>query len=282
MIFFSGIRVLLGIDATKLMENPILKKESFDKIIFNFPHVGGKMRIEKNRELLRQFFIEIEKLNNPNVEVLITLCNGQGGTPMDEPKRNWNDSWKVTEMAAHGNFILTKIDPFLWSYFPIYVVTGYRSLQKQFHTINALTHFFKRSEPPNYQNISPTNKIDIVTCDMDNFLRKDVFHMSNKLSNLKIWCIYPPAFTFDITICVTEDFNPLKFYTTLYNHAGRIVDEINFIGSYISPSKEKITKTYRITYKSYIVPLHRQRVIQMHQNLIPNILEENLNVVILR
>ncbi|XP_014616201.1 PREDICTED: mitochondrial ribosome-associated GTPase 2 isoform X2 [Polistes canadensis] len=173
-----GIRVLLGIDATKLMENPILKTKSFDKVIFNFPHVGGKMRIEKNRELLRQFFIEIEKLNNSNVEVLITLCNGQGGTPMDEPKRNWNDSWKVTEMAAHGNFILTMIEPFLWSYFPSYIVTGYRSLEKQFHTMHALIHFFRRSEPPNYQNISPTNKLDIKV--YESFYTSTNFHCDNK------------------------------------------------------------------------------------------------------
>ncbi|XP_015178814.1 PREDICTED: mitochondrial ribosome-associated GTPase 2 isoform X2 [Polistes dominula] len=173
-----GICVLLGIDATKLMENPILKIKSFDKVIFNFPHVGGKMRIEKNRELLRQFFIEIEKLNNSNVEVLITLCNGQGGTPMDKPKRNWNDSWKVTEMAAHGNFILTKIEPFLWSYFPSYVVTGYRSLEKQFHTTHALIHFFKRSEPPNYQNMSPIKKLDIKV--YKSFCTSTNFHCDNK------------------------------------------------------------------------------------------------------
>lgn len=273
---------MLGVDATILMENPILEKESFDKIIFNFPHVGGKMRIEKNRELLRKFFIGIEKLNNFNLVVLITLCNGQGGTFMDKSKRNWNNTWKIAEMAAHGNFILTAVEPFLWSNFPSYVVTGYRSLQKKFHTTNALTHFFKRSYLPNFQNISPKNKIDISICNTDKFSRSHIFHKTNEILNIKIWCICPPIFIFDITMCVTEDFDPLKFYTTLYNHAGYIVDEINFIGSYTSPLKEKVTKTYRITYKSHVIPLYRERVIQIHHNLIPSILEQNLNVIIPR
>ncbi|XP_029177291.1 mitochondrial ribosome-associated GTPase 2 isoform X2 [Nylanderia fulva] len=105
----NGICVLFDVDATKLEECLALKSKLFDKIIFNFPHIGGKMRIEKNRELLKNFFLSSEKMIKENGQILVTLCNGQGGTPMDKPKRRWDDSWKIVEMAAHGNFILTKM-----------------------------------------------------------------------------------------------------------------------------------------------------------------------------
>ncbi|XP_076172375.1 ferredoxin-fold anticodon-binding domain-containing protein 1-like [Ptiloglossa arizonensis] len=157
----NGVRVLLSVDATNLKEHPILKTELFDKVIFNFPHVGGKMRIEKNRELLKQFFVNATKLLKNNGQILVTLCNGQGGTHIDDPPRRWDDSWKITEMAAHGNFILSTIEPFEWLYFQNYIVTGYRSLDKQFHSAKALTHIFVKSEPPNELNIAPTNKINI-------------------------------------------------------------------------------------------------------------------------
>ncbi|EFN72740.1 GTP-binding protein 5 [Camponotus floridanus] len=158
----NGICVLFDVDATKLEECLALRSKLFDKIIFNFPHVGGKMRIEKNRELLKNFFVSSQKMIKENGQVLVTLCNGQGGTPMDNPKRRWDDSWKIVEMAAHGNFILTKIEPFSWQSFQDFVVTGYRSLEKQFHTADSLTHFFVKSEPPTIYNIVPSNKIDIL------------------------------------------------------------------------------------------------------------------------
>ncbi|OAD58005.1 GTP-binding protein 5 [Eufriesea mexicana] len=158
----NGVRVLLGVDATKLKEHPILKTELFNKIIFNFPHVGGKMRIERNRKLLKQFFISASEQIKSNGQVLVTLCNGQGGTSLDNPSRRWDDSWKVTEMAAHGNFVLITINPFDWSAFQNYMTTGYRSLNKQFHSAGALTHIFIKSEPPNSLNIAPKEKINIL------------------------------------------------------------------------------------------------------------------------
>ncbi|KOX71747.1 GTP-binding protein 5 [Melipona quadrifasciata] len=166
----NGVRVLLGVDATNLKEHPILKTELFDKIIFNFPHVGGKMRIERNRELLKQFFISASELLKSNGQVLVSLCNGQGGTAIDNPPRRWDDSWKVIEMAAHGNFILTAVEPFAWSSFQSYIVTGYRSLDKQFHSAGALTHIFIKSEPPNAENIAPKKKINI----LESYKKKNV------------------------------------------------------------------------------------------------------------
>ncbi|KYN37065.1 GTP-binding protein 5 [Trachymyrmex septentrionalis] len=170
----NGICVLFDVDATKLEECLSLKSRRFDKIIFNFPHAGGKMRIERNRDLLKDFFVSSERMIKENGQILVTLCNGQGGTPMDEPRRRWDDSWKIVEMAAHGNFILTRIEPFLWQSFQNYIVTGYRSLDKQFHTAGSLTHFFTKAELPMMHNIAPSNKIHTFKYTVDNITWKDM------------------------------------------------------------------------------------------------------------
>ncbi|KAG5322780.1 MTG2 GTPase, partial [Pseudoatta argentina] len=170
----NGICILFDVDATKLEEYSSLKSRRFDKIIFNFPHAGGKMRIERNRDLLKDFFGSSERMIKENGQILVTLCNGQGGTPMDEPRRRWDDSWKIVEMAAHGNFILTRIKPFLWQSFRDYIVTGYRSLDKQFYTAGSLTHFFTKGKLPLMHNITPSNKIHTFKYTVDNITWKDM------------------------------------------------------------------------------------------------------------
>ena len=75
MIFFSGIRILTQVDATKLEKHQVLKSECFDIVAFNFPHVGGKMRIEKNRELLKNFFLSVGAILTKNGQIFLSLCN---------------------------------------------------------------------------------------------------------------------------------------------------------------------------------------------------------------
>ncbi|KAL6255828.1 hypothetical protein P5V15_013071 [Pogonomyrmex californicus] len=240
------------------------------------------MRIEKNRDLLRDFFVSSERMIKENGQVLVTLCNGQGGTPMDKPRRRWDDSWKIVEMAAHGNFILTKVESFLWQSFQNYIVTGYRSLDKQFHTADSLTHIFAKGKPPTMHNIAPNNKINAFTYTVDNIKWKDITNNIQDNSVYDIKCIYPCIFTFDITLSTDRNFNTAEFYQSLYNYAGSIIENVNLIDCYLSPVTDKIKRTYRIDYKSNHIPLYRRRVIELHQNIIATFIEDEFKIIVSR
>ncbi|XP_068989953.1 ferredoxin-fold anticodon-binding domain-containing protein 1 isoform X2 [Neodiprion pinetum] len=280
-----GARVLLGVDATKLGEHFPLVSEEFDKIIFNFPHTGGKMKINRNRKLLRDFFISAENLIKRNGSILVSLCNGQGGTPADSPQRRWDDSWQIVEMAAYGNFLLTGVQPFSRDELPGYTSVGYRSLEKSFATENLLVHIFQKAEKPDPVNMAL--KYDLYFKDLMEF--KDIIgwkQMTARLSKKydfyvpSISSIYPLRYVFDITFCIGPEFTELNFYLTLYRFAGNLIEVVDFLGMYKFPTSDKVTRTYRIGYRSPYFPLYRTRVIDIHKNYVTNILEDHLHVTV--
>ncbi|XP_063215924.1 uncharacterized protein LOC134527302 [Bacillus rossius redtenbacheri] len=141
-----GVQVCVGVDGTKLSEHPVFGQKRFDKVVFNFPHVGGKMQLGRNRELLRQFLCSAAGMLREGGRVVVSLCRGQGGTPADQP-RAWGDTWQAVEMAAHADLVLDDVHPFWKAAFPHYTCVGYRSRDSAFQLDGALVHVFRPAGP---------------------------------------------------------------------------------------------------------------------------------------
>uniref|UniRef100_A0A8D8PTF2 Ferredoxin-fold anticodon-binding domain-containing protein 1 n=1 Tax=Cacopsylla melanoneura TaxID=428564 RepID=A0A8D8PTF2_9HEMI len=157
----AGVNVLFGVDATRLSQDSRLNQISFSKFIFNFPHTGGKMKINLNRILLQQFCEQCKQMIVGNdedfanilsskrehylrCEVIIPLCKGQGGTLFDET-RNWEDTWKGVEMAGHAELVLSNVEYFDTKQLTYYTSIGFRSREQRFNTVQGIIHTFKLS-----------------------------------------------------------------------------------------------------------------------------------------
>ncbi|KAL8772614.1 MAG: hypothetical protein Q9209_002275 [Squamulea sp. 1 TL-2023] len=96
-----NIQILNGVDATKLGRGGVgsggkeVKKGRFDRVVFNFPHVGGltkdvNRQVRCNQELLVNFFKAAVPLLAPEGSIIITIFEG-------EPYSLWN----IRDLARH-------------------------------------------------------------------------------------------------------------------------------------------------------------------------------------
>ena len=104
---YTGATVRFGIDATRLEHH--FPGQHFDRIQFNFPHWRGKTNNRRNRELLSSFFNSAAQVLSPHGEILIALCQGQGGSHATTV-REWKGSWTAALYAAECGLILHSVE----------------------------------------------------------------------------------------------------------------------------------------------------------------------------
>lgn len=108
----AGVQVLFGVDATDLATLPEeLRARPFDRIIFQFPQHKERNKIHLNRELLMTFLREAKVLLADAGEVVVSLVQGQGGTPAEVggQTRRPKDTWQAQEMGLEAGLLLTRV-----------------------------------------------------------------------------------------------------------------------------------------------------------------------------
>jgi hypothetical protein len=93
--------------------------------------------------------------------------------------------------------------------------------------------------------------------------------------------MHPKDYSFDLGLSVPlriKDTFHEDFYLTLWLLAGDMIVKINHLTTYEPTDRELICYCYRITYKSYNTPLHRKRVIYLHEKIIAKVVSRVLQV----
>ena len=126
-------------------------RKRWDRVLFMFPHIAGKGKISKNRDLLCGFFQSVGAVLAPFGVVEVGLVAGQGGTPADGVhRRDFGNTWMVSEQAAKGDFVLCATEPFdyeAWrecEYTPTGHWRGLTSGARSFVARDGVVHAFAR------------------------------------------------------------------------------------------------------------------------------------------
>lgn len=190
-------KVFLDIDATaielhheiaRLIEEGIL----FSKIIFNFPFKCFRRdALTQTKKLLKNFFVSSSNIVSIyKTEVQVTLCSGQSGLPFESRQRASANTFKIVEMAAYGDFVLTNVEPF--KHINGYVSGGYSQTDsRSFHTEDAFTYtFIKRESIKCHLNLNHGSKNDynLITSNDSNCIKKLYNMLLENSGDLNVFC----------------------------------------------------------------------------------------------
>uniref|UniRef100_A0A803M7I2 25S rRNA (uridine-N(3))-methyltransferase BMT5-like domain-containing protein n=2 Tax=Chenopodium quinoa TaxID=63459 RepID=A0A803M7I2_CHEQI len=111
-----GCIVLHGVDATQMSQHYFLSTQRFDRVIYNFPHVGfmfpedSTCQIKLNKQLVKGFLMNAKLLlMNPAGEVHVSHKEGQ---PYSQ--------WDLAKKAAKSGLVFHQKVPFRRTDYPGY------------------------------------------------------------------------------------------------------------------------------------------------------------------
>jgi len=100
----KGCHVLEGLDAENLETDQRISDLKFSKIIFMFPHVGGKMKINRNRKLLLNVIKSCRRMIDEDGEIVVTLARGQGA----ELQRRFFEDFGAPDLRFDFRFVFVQ------------------------------------------------------------------------------------------------------------------------------------------------------------------------------
>ena len=107
-------------------KNHIMRKSR--KILTNNNNPGKKFVLNFNSKsvsLTPYYSSTVDHLTDDG-SIYVSLCNGQGGTAADHPRRDWCNNWQIVAQAACAELVLSEAVPFLSHNFQEYSSTGFR------------------------------------------------------------------------------------------------------------------------------------------------------------
>ncbi|KAK0598297.1 hypothetical protein LWI29_033441 [Acer saccharum] len=111
-----GCKVLYGVDAKEMSQHFFLKTQKFDRIIYNFPHVGfpfhenSYCQIQLNKGLVKGFL--------KNAKVM--LKEGKGAIHVSHKEGDPYDKWELVNKAEKIGLIIHQVVPFCKQDYPGY------------------------------------------------------------------------------------------------------------------------------------------------------------------
>uniref|UniRef100_A0A1B6FGK3 Uncharacterized protein n=1 Tax=Cuerna arida TaxID=1464854 RepID=A0A1B6FGK3_9HEMI len=93
--------------------------------------------------------------------------------------------------------------------------------------------------------------------------------------------LFPKEHAFDLGLSVPlhlKDQFENRFLLVLWLLAGDMIIKTELLSTYFPTDRELVCYCYRITYTSHTAPLHRKRVIHIHENIIAKFISKSLRV----
>eukprot|EP00088_Acartia_fossae_P044688 TRINITY_DN4759_c0_g1_i1.p1 TRINITY_DN4759_c0_g1~~TRINITY_DN4759_c0_g1_i1.p1 ORF type:complete len:341 (-),score=10.65 TRINITY_DN4759_c0_g1_i1:110-1132(-) len=252
-----GVKVLHCVDATKIHENPFLRGQAFTKVVFMFPHVGGKMKIHLNRELLQGIFESSQHVLDTEGILIITLCAGQGGTPYETKIRRNDDTWKILEISQDCGFCLVDIGHFPAKQFPEYSQVGYRSLQKGFNIQDSIVHVFQKGDDLPYKPIQDLETIDVYLSTKENK------HKNEKNCRQ----LYPLTHQHHLSFWCDNQISETELQKIGEACLGEVIQQIQTIDRYKDPCSGRTSQTISVVYQSLDHPVGPKRSYHLHYHI---------------